>query len=387
MSKFSRGGEWLIIALAILNAGPVFAEALEAAPAAEDEIVMPEASVVDLGTLSDMDQLLAKVTEKQLVYVSESHDRYDHHLTQLTVLKAMFEKHPDVVLAMEYFFQPFQAVLDRYISGEIDEVAFIKQSEYFDRWRFDYRLYRPIFRFAREKGIPMIALNIPREITTKVAKGGIESLTEDEQQQIPQEIDHDNERYSQQLNDIFKQHPRTDKRTFDFFMQAQLVWDEGMAERAAEHFKANPDGHMVLLAGTGHLAYRMGIPDRLERRTPVTSAVLINSGGDYVSKDLGDYLVVTKPQRIKRHGLLGLFLDTDDGAPKVIKFSKESGAEKAGIAVEDKIVALNGKPVESYGDLKIILLDKRAGDEIEVKVQRKSLFSSHRELDFNVVLK
>ncbi len=390
MTKINRWSEPLIYgfaALALFCAFSASADEEAVAPKSTDKIVMPEARVVDLSALFDMDKLLDQVTDKQLVYVSESHDRYDHHLTQLAVLKAMYEKHPDVVLAMEQFFQPYQGALDRYISKEIDEVAFLNESEYFDRWRFDYRLYRPLLRFAYENGIPVIALNIEKEITRKVASGGIESLTDEESAKIPQEIDRDSEQYSKQLKEIFELHPHSDKRNFDFFVEAQLIWDEGMAERAAKHFRANPEGHMVLVAGTGHLAYRTGIPNRLERRTPVSSALLINSGGDYLSKELGDYLVATEPQHIERHGLLGVYLNTDDNIIQVTKFSKDSNAEEVGMAVEDKIIEVDGTALQSYGELKSILIDKKPGDKVEVKVQRKSLFLSDRILEFTVELK
>ena len=391
MTKIIRWSEPLCGPLALLMlfySGLLPAdEQQEAAPAAEEEIVMPKASVIDLNALTDMDRLLAKVVDKQLVYVSESHDRYDHHLNQLAVVKGMYEKHKDLVIGLEFFQQPFQPALDRYISGEIDETAFVEESEYLDRWRFDYRLYRPIFRFAQANGIPMIALNVPREITEKVADAGIEGLSEEEKQQIPQEIDRDNERYREKLEEVFKQHPHFEQRIFDHFLEAQLLWDEGMAERAAQHFKENPEGHMVLLAGTGHLAYRMGIPDRLERRTPVSSALIINGLSGGVDKEMGDYLVNTAPERIERHGLIGVFLDTDEGAPRITEFSKDSDAEMAGLKLEDRIVGIAGKPVKSYADLKMVLMDMKPKEDVEITVKRKSLFFGEQTRDYTVTLK
>ena len=73
---------------------------------------------------------------------------------------------------MEFIQRPFQPALDAYISGAITEREFLKRAEYFDRWGFDYRLYRPIFSFAKEHGIPMVALNAERELAEKVAKVG-----------------------------------------------------------------------------------------------------------------------------------------------------------------------------------------------------------------------
>jgi predicted metalloprotease with PDZ domain len=86
--------------------------------------------------------------------------------------------------------------------------------------------------------------------------------------------------------------------------------------------------------------------------------------------------------------MIGVYLNTEEaGIIKVTKFSKESNAEEAGMAVEDKIIGLDGNILESYGELKNILMDKKPGESVEVKVQRKSLFLSDRILEFTVELK
>ena len=63
---------------------------------------------------------------------------------------------------MEMFQRPFQKVLDDYIGGKIDEAEFLKGTEYFKRWGFDYQLYRPILLFARSEKIPVVALKSSR---------------------------------------------------------------------------------------------------------------------------------------------------------------------------------------------------------------------------------
>jgi hypothetical protein len=140
---------------------------------------------------------------------------------------------------MEFFQQPFQPVLDAFVAGEIGEAELLRQTEYFERWRYDYRLYRPILRFAREHGIPLIALNVPKEITDKVGDGGIESLTE-RAAQIPAEIDRDDDGYRDRVKAVFDMHPKGEDADFEHFLDVQLLWDEGMAERAASYVKGEP---------------------------------------------------------------------------------------------------------------------------------------------------
>ena len=86
---------------------------------------------------------------------------------------------------MEMFQRPFQQVLDNYVGGKISERTFLKRSEYFKQWGFDYNLYKPILDFARAERIPVIALNQRREIVDKVAKNGLDSLSEEEKKDIP----------------------------------------------------------------------------------------------------------------------------------------------------------------------------------------------------------
>src|SRR5262249_50251407 len=168
--------------------------------------------------------------------------------------------------------------LDAYISGEIGEQEFLRKSEYFDRWVFDFRLYSPIFRFAREHRIPMVALNADRELSEKVAKVGLDGLTDQERARLPGQIDQSDQDYRKRIQKIFKEHPEATGGNFDHFWQAQLVWDETMAERAADYLSRHPDKAMIVLAGSGHIESGSGIPNRVRRRLPqLKSFVLVTT--------------------------------------------------------------------------------------------------------------
>jgi uncharacterized iron-regulated protein len=345
-------------------------------------------SVVDLRTLMNMEGLIEKVVDKRVVYVGESHDQYQHHLNQLAVIQGVYAKHPDMAIGLEFFYQPFQPVLDRYIAGEIDEAELLRGTEYFDRWRFDYRLYRPIFRFARESGIPLIALNLEREITTQVGKQGIKSLSETQQARLPREIERDGEAYRARLQSIFDQHPHREGSSFENFLEVQLLWDESMAERAADWLQANSERPMVILAGIGHLIYRQGIPDRLQRRLPVESAVILNvSQANQLDADVGDYLVVAAQQELAPAGKLGVFLDLQESPPKVTGFDETSGAAEAGMKSGDHVLSIDGSAITSYADIRIQLLDKTVGETVEVEVERERLLLGMIRKKLTVTLK
>lgn len=346
----------------------------------------PQTRVLDLAALSDMDGLIDKLAEKRVVFVGEQHDRYDHHLNQLAVIKGLFQRHPDLVIGLEFFQQPFQADLDAYIAGDIDEREFLKRSEYFSRWRYDYRLYRPIIRFAKENGIALIALNVPKELTEKVAKKGFAGLDEADKAQIPQDIDRDDAAYRSRIRQVFDHHPNAEEKNFEHFLDAQLLWDEGMAEQAAEYLRQHPDKRMVLLAGSGHLMYGQGIPKRLQRRLPVDAAIVLNAAQFDMDPALADFLLF--PQRIDlpRTGLMGVFLDTEKDGVSIKGFSDDSPAETSGLKKGDRILSIAGVNIESYSDIRLSLMDHAVGEKVDVKVERENLILDDEQLTFSVTL-
>ena len=339
-----------------------------------DEETAAAPTVIDLSSLIGMDRLVEQVADRRVIYVGETHDRYEHHLNQLAVIKSQHARYPELAIGLEFFQQPFQPVLDDYIAGKIDEMEFIRKSEYFERWSYDYRLYRPIFRYAREHGIPLIALNLEREITDQVKEGGMESLSDEQKARIPKQIDREDAAYRERLQKIYDMHPKAEGRDFERFLDVQLLWDEGMAERAAAWLQQHPNGHMVILAGVGHLIYGSGIPNRLHRRVPVSSAIVINAGiGTEVDATIGDYLIMTEQQQLPPSGKLGVLLDTDNKPPQISGFGHESGAEEAGVKKGDVILRIDDRKITSYSDIRLALMDKTVGDNVTIEVERNAL--------------
>jgi uncharacterized iron-regulated protein len=370
---------------------PFFVEADQTKGADSDEPEVRGAitAVVDLKTLSTMGQLLEKLMSKRVIFIGETHDRYEDHLGQLAIIEGLHNnKGRNLAVGMEFFQQPFQAYLDAYVAAEISEKELLRKTEYFDRWRFDYRLYQPILRFAREHGIPLLALNLPEEITRKVGDGGIVSLSDEERAQVPTEIDRDDEDYRKRIKAVFDHHPMAKEKNFEHFLEVQLLWDEGMAEQAARYLRQHPEKTLVVLAGTGHLEYGQGIPKRLLRRVPVPSAILLNGTEPELDPKVADYLLFPRPVALPESGLLGILLDADSEGKGVIVqgFADTSGAKDAGMKEGDRIVKIDGEPIDSYGDIRIALLGSRPGDKLPVEVFRERLVGKDRHLTFEVYL-
>ena len=117
-------------------------------------------TVLDLRKRSVLHDIIKELSSKRVVYVGETHHRYGHHLTQLEIIKQLHRINPNIAIGMEFFQQPFQPILDDYIAGNISESEMLKKTEWYEHWRYDFRLYQDIMQYAHEHKIPVIALNV-----------------------------------------------------------------------------------------------------------------------------------------------------------------------------------------------------------------------------------
>lgn len=315
----------------------------------------------------DFDAFIDALATHRVVFVGESHDRFDHHLNQLEIICRLHARDSNIAIAMEFFQQPSQPHLDAFVEGRSDEAAMLRATEYYERWRYDFRLYQPILNFARDNGIPLVALNVPSEITRKVGRGGIAGLSEEERAGLPGGLDQVDERYRARLKEAFDQHPERAHGDFETFLQVQLLWDTGMAEATGRYLEAHGDRRVVVLAGDGH-ALRSGIPARLARLNPVASAVVLQGAHSAAYLEQGDFLLDSKRLDLPPAGLLGVMLETDDDGVKVVGFGESSAAQEAGIQESDRILAIDGQRVKGFADVKLVLMHKRPGETVSVEV-------------------
>lgn len=339
---------------------------------------------VELENTIKLYEVIERVSHKKIVYVGEQHDKYEHHLSQLEIIKGLFKKNPLIAIGMEMFQRPFQMALDDYIEGRIGEREFLRSSEYFKGWGYDYNLYKEILRFARDERIPVVALNIRKEIVSKVSREGLNSLTDDERKELPDSMDMTDEDYKERLREAFKMHKDTEIKDFESFHQSQIIRDEIMAQSIDEFMRKNPHYQMVVLAGNGHLSFGSGIPKRAFRRNGLDYAIILNDAP--IESGIAHFVLFPRPLEMTSSPKLMVMLREENGRVRITGFSKRSISEEAGLREGDIILSLDGSEVRGIDDIRIALFYKKQGEDIKVRVLRKRFLFGEEELEFDVPL-
>jgi uncharacterized iron-regulated protein len=348
---------------------------------------IPPRAIVTNNTLS-FDAIVDKLLETKIVYVGESHTRFQDHVLQLRVIRALYEHDQKLAIGMEMFNDTAQQTLIEYLNGEFDERDFLKKSHYFTMWGYDYQLYRDIINYAKKHKIPIIALNIEKETVSKVYKeGGIGALSPEEMKTLPEERDLTINGYRERIAAVFKLHDsptKTEQNKLNDFFQAQTIWDETMAESVTEYMKKNPDHRMVVIAGMGHTKKDSGIPPRVARRMSLKQAVILNAEDQSIDPASADYLLFVQPENLPPQPKFGVLLEEKDGKVLLKSVSPHGKANDAGFKENDAILAIDEEPIKTLEDIKITMLYKKMGDKVKVQVQRERALLGDKIMEIEV---
>jgi aminopeptidase N len=353
--------------LAFKNGNNIYKDISESERGISTGIRQPTKAVY-IPSITNLEKLVEDIRDKKVVYVGEHHDEFAHHINQLNIIRELYKSNKKLAIGMEMFQRPFQRVINDYINGRIEEKEFLKRTEYFKRWKLDYNLYKPIVDFARQNRIPIIALNIDSGIVERVSRNGIDSLTEEEKKNLPSEIDFSDGEYKKRLREIFNQHSSLRQENFDFFFQAQILWDETMAESIDRFMHDNPDYQIVVLVGNGHISYGSGIPKRAFRRNGYRYSIVEND--EDIEENIADYVLYTERLEGTTSPKLGVLLTDENGKIEVSGFTEDSVAKKSGLRKGDTILSFDNSPIQSIEDLKIALFYKEAGSVATIKILR-----------------
>ncbi|MFH1215762.1 MAG: ChaN family lipoprotein [Pseudomonadota bacterium] len=337
----------------------------------------------------DFDEIMTRIARSRVIYVGETHVRQADHLLQYRVLQAVHERHPDLAVGMEMFNRSVQDAIDAYIKGDIDERQFLKDAQYFKNWGYDYRFYRDILQFARANKLPVVALNLDKDVVSSTFKqDGIAGLSEEIRQTLPQERDLSMAGYRERLANVFQSHsgPHFNEEKMTNFVQAQVLWDETMAETVADFLKKNPETKMIVVAGSGHVVKNNAIPPRVARRIDVAQSVVVNVREGELVPEEADYVFFSSPIDLPPSPMLGVMLNEQDGEVVIGGLAPQGGAEKARLKKNDVILAVDGHEVKTVDGIKIALLYKEHGGTVKVKVRRPVVLLPDATLDFEVQL-
>jgi len=129
------------------------------------------------------DRMVAEASKSRVIIVGETHESQAHHGLQLKIIRTLYEGGAPLAVGLEMFRAESQELLDKWWRWGMPTEQF--ESLYRENWGMPWLLYREIFLYSRQKRIPLVGLNVPREIISKVARQGYGSLTEAERKQLP----------------------------------------------------------------------------------------------------------------------------------------------------------------------------------------------------------
>ena len=218
-----------------------------------------------------MSDVIPALRQNRIVIVGEHHSNISHHAAQVRVIRTLKESGVQVAIGLEMFRSDSQQALDRWVAGNIGEEDF--QQIFYDNWGYSWENYRAIFDYAKEKKIPLIGLNVSRDITRQVSRAGFQSLNKDQKGKLSNIACRVDKEYMDYIKKAFGGHGHG-QLNFTFFCEAQLVWDTVMAVNALDYLNKNPNASIIVLTGTGH-AQKNAIPRQVRQRSEVALAVIL----------------------------------------------------------------------------------------------------------------
>lgn len=332
-------------------------------------------------------ELAARLDGVSLLFVGESHTDVEFHRVQLRVIEELAKRGRQVLVGLEMYPVGEQAGLDRWSTDRtLSEADFLAQSRWYHNWGYHWDYYRAIFLFAREHGIRLFGLNVPRKVVQTARTQGLEALTPEQRLLLPARIDTESAEHRQLFRAFLGgegMHGGLPEAMFEGMYRAQCTWDAAMAHHALQALSQAKGERpiMVVLVGSGHVAYGLGAERQAKLTFGGRSASLIpvpvedpesRQPVGAVRASYADFVwgVVSAADPI--YPVLGLSSpERDPGQPMtVIQVSKRSVAETAGFATGDTVLSMDGTPIDQKETFNRLMSEKRWGDTARFEVKR-----------------
>lgn len=334
------------------------------------------------------DQAAARMAEVRLLLIGESHTSMDVHRAQFRMIRALHAAGRRVLVGLEMYPATEQRFLDQWHAGGLSEDEFVRTSRWYEHWGYHWGFYRDIFLFAREHKLPMYALNTPREVVQAVRKaGGVAGLTPDQAKYVPPQMKLDDPEHLAYFRASFEEsgmgsHGGGNDEMLKSFAAAQATWDATMGYNAVQALKSHDDPKtiMVVLVGSGHVAYGVGIALQVRQwydgtvgtLIPVPVATVEGRAIPQVRASYADFVWGLPADTETIFPRLGISTRTGPGTAQreIIMVEKDSVAARAGFQVKDVLVSMDGEPVADREALNRLMAGKQWGDGATFVVKR-----------------
>lgn len=333
-------------------------------------------------------ELAARLDGVRLLLVGESHTEIEFHRVQLRVLEELVARGRKVMIGLEMYPATEQSWLDRWSSDPtFAEEAFLRDSHWYRNWGYHWNYYREIFLLAHRRGLPVFGLNVPREIVSTMRKEGRGALTAEQARLLPERIDTESEEHRRLFRAFFAGpeglHSAMSDEQFEGMYRAQCTWDGAMAHNALRALATKQDESaiLVVLVGSGHVAYglgverqaRLGFDGRIASLVPIAvedGETLRPVSGARAS--YADFLWGVPLERDPLYPILGVSTaERTAGEPlPVIFVGEDSVGSLAGFATGDVLLSMDGTPIDGKETLNRLMSEKRWGDDARFVVRR-----------------
>lgn len=347
-----------------------------------------------------LDELARSLDGVQVLLLGESHNDMRQKDEQARILDALATIGRTVVLGMEFFNREDTEELELWAGGELTDDELIESVGWYERGSYHFAYTKRILEAARRNGFKIAGLNVPREIVRAVNRGGLDSLNDEQRAQIGEVIvdDSPQHRYlvSRYFGDTVAQMPPA---WLENMYAAQCVWDVAMARSIQSVLPEQ--GIVVVVVGSGHVAYDLGIARRLGELSdgksikvktycPVSAPMPdpegmhghpmggghgSSEGGSrpaLFARSLADFVgVFEDPGEMEAYPRLGMTTrQGPEGEFRVGMVWPESLAKAAGLKPGDRIVDVNGRVPGDLAQLKRMLAELEWGQRLDVAVDR-----------------
>jgi len=340
-------------------------------------------SVQEESSLS-FEEMAQEMMKNHFIYVGETHNSLAIHEIQLKVIQTLYQRDKNLIIGLEMLPVSSQEVLNKLSLGILTTEEFLRESRWYVHWNLNFSFYEKIFQFAKENRIPLYALNASRDLIHKIRMQGWEALSHQEKEIIPRP-DLSNQEHRILIRTIFEStsipHEMKGKGleiAFEGLYRAQSAWDEVMAHNTDRTAKKE-EKRMIVLAGSGHFFYNLGVNRRAFERNHLPFKTLIcveipeEQKSLLISRSLADFVWGITEEERPAYPSIGLELKKIEGLNNLVLGSApiEGVAKYSDFQKGDVILSVDGKTYSDINELRMYLARFHWGDEVRFRILRQ----------------
>ncbi len=350
----------------------------------DQTVVVAPGSIVSMETGKSVafEQMIREMKPAAFVHVGETHNSRPMHELQARIIEALHGQDPRLAVGLEMYPVTKSEPLAKWSLGILTEEEFLREGRWYTTWNQNFGYYRPIFEFVKSRGIPLYALNAPREIISKIRMRGWEALSEAEKAIVPKP-DLTHEEHRQLLRTIFsaEEMPAAMKGAgmemmFEGLYRGQSAWDAVMGANAVKAREVE-GRKIVVLVGSGHLLYNLGLNRRAAEMSGLPGktvvAVEVPKGKTaVVARTLADYIVGIEAEDRPAFPSVGLaFKKIADLDNPVVETKPIDGVARGkDFEKGDVVLSVDGKRFTDIDELRIHLARVPWGGEAAFRLLR-----------------